>query len=203
MFDNNLRHRKELLLQPLSTNLSRVQPIHISLAALAFALLSILLAALALYAWALCCFVLNRTLDGLDGEVARRWYKQSDIGGYLDILFDFVLYSFLPLALVLSQPSHAHYLALALLLISFYLNGASWMYLSALLEKREHLKPKTTSVAMPPALIEGSETIAFYALFLLFPGQIVWLFGLMAVLVFFSAAQRVSWALHHLNDSYS
>ena len=51
---------------------------------------------------------------------------------------------------------------------------------------------------MPPGLIEGAETIAFYTLFFLLPGQVAWLFGVMALLVFFTAGQRIWWAYRHV-----
>jgi len=86
---------------------------------------------------------------------------------------------------------------LALLLASFYLNGASWMYLAALLEKRNAgaaARGELTTVTMPAGLVEGAETVVLYTLFLLFPGALVPLFGLMAVLVLFTVGQRVAWA---------
>ena len=41
---------------------------------------------------ALLFFLLNRLFDGLDGYVARHT-KVTDLGGYYDILCDFVIYS--------------------------------------------------------------------------------------------------------------
>ena len=92
-------------------------------------------------------------------------------------------------------------MALALLLSSFYVNAASWMYLSAVLEKRSvgaAARGETTSVTMPSGLIEGTETILFYALFLLFPGSLPLLFGAMSLLVWLTVGQRLIWALRHL-----
>jgi hypothetical protein len=51
---------------------------------------------------------------------------------------------------------------------------------------------------MPPGLIEGAETIAFYTLFFLLPGYTAWLFCVMALLVFFTAGQRIWWAWRHV-----
>lgn len=44
-----------------------------------------------------------RVLDGLDGVVARQRNKQTDFGGYLDIVLDFTVYSIIPVALVFSH----------------------------------------------------------------------------------------------------
>ena len=57
----------------------------------------------------------------------------------------------------------------SLLVASFYVNAASWMYLAALLEQRNDgaaARGETTAVTMPPGLIGGAETVAFYAAFL-------------------------------------
>ena len=47
---------------------------------------------------ALVFLALNRLCDGLDGAVARR-QKPSDLGAYLDIIADFILWALLPLDL--------------------------------------------------------------------------------------------------------
>ncbi len=51
---------------------------------------------------------------------------------------------------------------------------------------------------MPTALVEGTETIVFYSLFMLFPGALAPLFGLMAALVWVSVFQRLFWAVRNL-----
>ncbi len=143
----------------------------------------------------------NRVLDGLDGAIARASGKQSDLGAYLDIVLDYVVYAALPLGLALADGTTAALVALALLLASFYVNSASWMYLAAVLEKRRAgaaARGESTSVTMPSGLIEGAETILLYTLFLLFPGAIVFLFGLMAVLTLVTAGQRVVWAVRNV-----
>lgn len=145
------------------------------------------------YGLTLLAWLLNRLLDGLDGEVARNQHQQSDWGGYLDILADFVIYALLPIGLVMANPSLSGWFTLAFMLSSFYVNAASWMYLSALLEKRatrQHL----TSIAMPKGLIEGVETIIFYCLFIVFHAYLPLLFSLMALLVIITIFQRLSWA---------
>ncbi|GIW02050.1 MAG: hypothetical protein KatS3mg058_3453 [Roseiflexus sp.] len=146
-------------------------------------------------------WLVNRILDGLDGAIARSAGKQSDLGAYLDIVLDFVVYAAIPLGLALAHGEPAALVALALLLASFYINGAGWMYLAAVLEKRNAgavARGEPTSVTMPPGLIEGTETIAFYTLFLLFPDALVILFGVMAVLTLITAGQRVVWAVRNV-----
>lgn len=198
MIDKALREPKETLLGPLVQGpIRRIHPITITILAAIIGLAAALAAWQNAYLAALALWVVNRVLDGLDGTVARLTGRQSDLGGYLDIVLDHVVYAAIPLGIALASGSSAGFVALALLLSSFYINGASWMYLAALLEKRAagaKAHGELTTVTMPAGLIEGAETILFYTIFLLFPGAFTPLALLMAVLVLFTAGQRVAWA---------
>lgn len=201
MVDKYLRSPKEHCLAWLARRLEHILPLHITLTAFAVGLLAVWFTALGHYGEALALWLVNRMLDGLDGDVARYWKKQSDLGGYLDIICDFIIYALLPLAMALSRGSSLDYLSVGLLLGTFYLNSASWMYLAAVLEKRgrgAHYNAETTSVTMPAGLIEGAETILFYCAFLVFPAAFAWLCLAMAGLVIITIAQRVHWAARHL-----
>lgn len=175
--------------------MSRVSPIHISILALVVGLLATCAALKQQYTWAFALWILNRTLDGLDGLIARLHDGQSDFGGYVDILTDYIVYASLPIALTVGSPSSERYLALALMLASFYVNTASWMYLAAILEKRSAHNPDTqTTIVMPAGIIGGFETIIAYGIFLLFPTHITTLFSIFAILVFITIIQRLIWA---------
>lgn len=151
------------------------------------------------YSVAFAFWILNRVLDGLDGLLARIHNKQSDFGGYVDILTDFIVYAALPIGLIVGSPSSERYLALAFLLAVFYVNTASWMYLAAILEKRAaHNSETQTTIVMPAGLIGGFETIIAYGIFLLFPAYITILFSIFAVLVFITIIQRLVWAKANL-----
>lgn len=201
MFDNTLRGLKDRLGEPVARRVARVEPNTITLAAFAIGLLAALCAAHSLYLWALGLWLLNRLLDGLDGLVARVQQKQSDFGGYLDILLDFIVYAALPIGLVLSAPTFDRYAALTFMLATFYVNSASWMYLAAILEKRnarsvhDVAAPRgLTTVVMPSGLIGAVETLIAYCLFLLWPSAIEVLYAVFGVLVLFTVAQRLVWA---------
>jgi hypothetical protein len=103
---------------------------------------------------------------------------------------------------LVGQPhSTAAFVSLSLLLASFSVNAASWMYLAAILKKRElgaRATGERTSVTMPGGLIGGSETIVLYSVFLLLPGYRVPLFLLTAALVALTIVQRLVWAARHL-----
>ena len=194
MFDEVLRAFKDRLLHPVARMLGPgCPPTAVSLLALTAGLAAAWLAAERRYEWAVSGWLLNRVLDGLDGAVARVHGRTSDLGGYLDILCDFTVYALVPIGLVAGAPSPEAWRALALLLASFYLNAVSWLYLSAVLERRG-ATGQLTSLLMPPGLIAGTETIVFYTVFLLFPDHMVPLFLVMAALVLIGVAQRLVWA---------
>lgn len=202
MLDAQTRPVKERVLAPLAMRLERVHPITMTGLSLLAGLVAAGLAWRGLYGLALLFWFLNRTADGLDGTLARAHRRQSDLGAYLDILSDFLVYALLPLGLVLSRPEPALFISLALLLTVYYVNGASWMYLAALLEKRlqgARQRGEMTSVTMPAGLIGGTETVIFYALFLLFPQWLVWLFALFTILIGLTIIQRLVWAARALS----
>ena len=179
MLDHYLRGAKDAFLNPLTRLFGSVHPTIITLASLVVGLAGAYFLTQQQYAWGLIGWGLNRVLDGLDGTVARMVREQRGLGGYLDILVDFVIYA----------------------LVSFYINSASWMYLSAILEKRARgaaNQGELTSVTMPRGLIGGAETVIFYSLFILLPQHLVTLFGLMGGLVLLTVGQRLVWALNRL-----
>ena len=162
-------------------------------------LLSAFLAFRQTYFLGMAFWLLSRALDGLDGLLARLHNKQSDFGGYLDILLDFMAYAAVPLGFGLGAASQNVYVALVILLSSYYINAASWMYLAAILEKRAvHSADTATTVVMPPGLVGAFESIAAYALFFLLPEYIFWLFLAFSGLVFITIAQRMIWAKRNL-----
>lgn len=202
MFDNTMRQVKEAAFRPFAVLFRRVPPVVLTLIALLFGLLAAEALVYQLYWVAFIAWFLNRAFDALDGVVARIQGSQSDFGGYLDILLDFVVYAILPIGLVLGQPSTAGYVALALMLAVFYVNGASWMYLSAILEKRAagaQAQGEQTSVTMPAGLIGGTETIVFFSAFIIFHTWYVGLFALMSILVIMTILQRLVCAAKHLD----
>jgi phosphatidylglycerophosphate synthase len=199
MFDEPLRRFKDRIGRPLANLLSGISPTAISMLALVVGLLASFAAYENQYVAALGLWILNRILDGLDGLVARLHNKQSDFGGYVDILTDFVTYAALPIGLVAGSPSSERYLALTFMLASFYVNTASWMYLAAILEKRAAHDPNTqTTIVMPKGLVGGFESIIAYSIFILFPAYTTVLFSIFSALVFITTFQRLIWAKHNL-----
>jgi phosphatidylglycerophosphate synthase len=152
----------------------------VTLAGLGFGLAMAAMLALGAGAWALLPLALSRIADGLDGAVARATRK-TDFGGYLDITADFVFYGAVPLAFVLRDPA-ANGAAGAFLLAAFYVNGASFLGFAVLAEKRGMATRAQgeKSLYFSAGLLEGTETILFFALLCLLPqhfAPLAWAFG--------------------------
>ena len=198
MLDRTLRRTKDRLLGPVVGPVSRaIGPAPITALSFATCLGAAGAAGKGWTAAGVILWLTGRGLDGLDGAVARRLGQSSDLGGYFDMLLDTIGYAAVPLAIALHADRRATWIALAVLLVTFYVNAISWAYLSAILEKQSlgaATTGESTTVTMPTGLIEGTETIAFYAAFLLWPANAPALFGAMAAGVAISVIQRAVWA---------
>lgn len=197
MFDHLLRGLKDRLLMPLAMLFRGVAPNVLTLTAFVFGITAAIAAWQGVWLAGLLLWALNRITDGLDGTVARVAERQTDFGGYLDILLDFIVYAAIPVAFAIQSADRNVLVWTAVLEATFFVNACSWMYLSAVLEKRASGASATgelTTVTMPPALVAGFETVVFFALFYLFPTHLVTLFGTMSVLVGINVIQRLLWA---------
>ncbi len=182
----------------------RIHPMVVTVAAFVIGLGAAGAAARGANGIGLALWLANRVLDGFDGTLARAQGAQSDIGGYVDIVLDFVVYAAVPLGLVLgaAPPDRATLAVAGLVLVaSFFVNAASWMYLAAILEQRgagAAARGEFTTITMPRGLVAGTETVVFYSLFLAFPRSLLSLFTLMTALVLVTVVQRLVWAFRRL-----
>lgn len=141
------------------------------------------------YALALALLVVSRILDGLDGAVARVT-TPTDLGGYLDIVADFVFYVSIPLAFAITDPGNA--LAAAVLIASFTVTGISFLAYAVIAAKR-NLQTQAhgkKSFFYTTGLAEGTETIMTFALMCLLPAFFVPLALAYAALCFVTVIQR-------------
>lgn len=198
MLDQRLRHTKERLLGPLAAGVGRrASPLALSTVALVVTLAAAGAAWATWYVAALALWLVGRLLDGLDGVVARQQARASDLGGLLDVVFDTVGYAAVPLGIAAGLDERSAWIAVSVLLASFYVNAVTWTYLATVLEKRQAgatTRGELTSTTMPSGLVEGTETIVLFSLMLLLPDLAVALFWVMAAAVLVTAAGRVVWA---------
>lgn len=164
-------------------------------------------AALAFQAtWLALFFILaSRACDGLDGTVARAHAKRSgapagtDYGGFLDISLDFAFYGLVPLGFALADPG-ANAVAACVLLLSFYVNGGTFLAFSVMAEKgrmrtdARETNRGTKSLYFTTGLAEGTETIAVFVLMCLWPAGFVWIAYAFAALCFVTALARIALA---------
>jgi phosphatidylglycerophosphate synthase len=193
MFDIPLRGWKDRLVDPISRAVPAViTPTQITLAAFVCGLLSCSLANMHGYeTMALAFWLLNRALDCLDGSVARARNSATQLGGFLDLLSDFIVYSLLPIAIARGQAGvvQVDWTALAMLEASFHVNNFVLFYVAAVAAgKRDG---ELTSVTMKPALVEGFESGLLFTMMLVWPAQINRWARVMAVGVVVGTVQRV------------
>lgn len=205
MLDHHLRATKDRVVGPITRVLAPwLPPAVLTAASLVVGLTSAVAAAFGLTWWAVGCWWFSRLADGLDGAVARTRGRSSDLGGYLDLLGDTVVYAAIPLGVAVGAADQRVWIATAALLATFYVNAVSWLFIAALIEKRaaeRDTQPggtRSTTIAMPTGLVEGTETIVLYSLLLILPDHAVAWFTVMAILVTATVLQRLVWALRHL-----
>jgi phosphatidylglycerophosphate synthase len=140
----------------------------ITLVGFAVGLAAVPLLAVESYAGALVAIGLNRLADGLDGAVARRG-TPTDLGGYLDIVGDFIFYAAVPFGFALARPENA--LPAAFVILSFVGTGSSFLAYAIMAAKRglADAAPTRRSLHYLGGLTEGTETIIAFALFCLLP----------------------------------
>jgi phosphatidylglycerophosphate synthase len=131
------------------------------------------------YAEGLITILVNRTADGLDGAIARA-QGPSTLGGYLDILCDFLFYAAVVFGFVLAAPENE--VPGAFLLFSFIGTGSSFLAFAAVTAQRGWQTQLRGGKAIYylGGLTEGSETIALFIAMCVMPGSfpvLAWLFG--------------------------
>ncbi len=137
------------------------------------------------YNAALVCILLNRILDGIDGALARLT-KATDAGGFLDICLDFVFYSGVVFGFALADPIN-NALAGSALIFAFIGTGCTFLAFAIMAEKRniKNIAYPNKGFFYMAGITEGTETIAFFVLFCLFPlhfSLLAWCFAILCYL---------------------
>jgi phosphatidylglycerophosphate synthase len=147
------------------------------------------------FGWALALILANRVADGLDGAVARR-HGMTDLGGYLDIVLDFIFYAGVPFFVAVGSPDKA--LPAAFLVFSFVGTGGSFLAFATIAGKRGLTTEAhgRKSIYYLGGLTEGTETPALFVLICLLPEHfalLAWGFG---ALCWVTTVGRIAAAVH-------
>jgi phosphatidylglycerophosphate synthase len=120
------------------------------------------------YGWALFFLACGRLMDGVDGTLARQT-EPTDLGGFLDIVSDFVFYSGMVFFFAVGRPEVA--LAAAFLIFAFVGSGSSFLAYAIVAAKRGlgNAGRDKKSFMYLGGLTEGSESIAALAALCIFP----------------------------------
>ncbi len=163
---------RKLMDEPLNTAAelvhSKISANSITIIGFFIGILSFIAVSQGYFTLALVFLLLNRLADGLDGPIARKT-GATDLGGYLDITADFLLWALLPLGFALYAPENA--LAVAVLLSSFAMSITVFLSFAVMAEKRQ-LSTETQgkkSFFYLAGLVEGAETIGFFVFVMLLP----------------------------------
>jgi phosphatidylglycerophosphate synthase len=143
------------------------------------------------YGLGLGLLLLNRLCDGLDGALARQ-RGPSDLGGFLDIVLDFIIYAGVPFAFALADPA-ANALAAAFLIFSFVGTGSSFLAFAIMAARRgltTELRGRK-SLYYLGGLTEGTETIVAFVLACLWPAWFPWIAWVFGALCWLTTATRI------------
>lgn len=160
------------LLKPIIIGLDKkgLTPNQITIAGFIIGLLAVPMIVLNWWWAALFFIALNRIMDGIDGELARYQQSSSSAGGFLDICLDFLFYASIPFAFGLANPEQWGVPALVLL-VTFIGTGSSFLAFAIAAEKFKIDRPqfKNKSFYYMQGLAEGTETIAIFVAFCIWP----------------------------------
>ena len=142
---------------------------------------------------------LNRLSDGLDGAMARL-QNPTPLGGYLDIVLDFLVYGGFVVSFGITEQNNSFF---SIILLFCYIGtGATFLAKAAILPSLAHQRlnediPKSFHYA--GGLVEGSETILFMILCLLFPNLFIYLSSIFVVLCLITIVFRIIVCYQELN----
>jgi len=201
MFDARLRPLIDRCLDPVGRGLARagVSANAVTWAGFVLGIAAAVAAAFDAMMLAVFLILANRLFDGLDGAVARAG-GASDLGAYLDITLDFIFYSAVPFGLAVAEPGNA--LAAAFLIFSFVGTGSSFLAFAIIAQKRgisTEIRGKKGFFYLG-GLTEGTETIIFLVVVVMFPQAFVplaWIFG---ALCWVTTATRLWSAIERFSD---
>ena len=143
------------------------------------------------YFTAIIFLFLNRLSDGLDGTMARL-QTPTPLGGYLDIVLDFLIYGGFVLSFGITEQNNT---LLSMILLFCYIGtGSTFLAKAAILPS---LNDQSLNEEMPKSfhyavgLVEGTETIVFMVFCLLFPNLFIYLSSIFIILCLITIVFRI------------
>ena len=196
MFDRKLQYITQKPLIFISKLfLKNINPIQMTLLGFVIGILMCVLTFFQFYVFALIMLILNRLCDGLDGTMARLT-TPTPLGGYLDIVSDFTIYSGFVLAFGFSNSS---YTTLSMILLFLYIGtGTTFLAKAAIQTQLDKISETNDAIEGLPksfhytsGLVEGTETIIFMVLCLLFSNFFILISIIFGILCFITFISRV------------
>ena len=140
---------------------------------------------------ALFLFLLGRILDGIDGIIANKT-KITEFGGFIDIVFDFISYSLVPLAFILKDNSNAIF---GSILLATFFGTSSTFFGIAIFEKNKFIKKNhEKSFFHVGGFMGGTVTIFFLSLMFLFTEKFNLIALTFSILCIISTIERIFYA---------
>ena len=200
MFDRQIQKYTQRPLQYIAKLfLKFISPNHMTLIGFSFGVLMCFFIIIDQYLIAMIFLFLNRLSDGLDGTMARL-QTPTPLGGYLDIVLDFLIYGGFVLSFGITEQNNTF---LSMILLFCYIGtGSTFLAKAAILPSltNQNLNeeiPKSFHYAV--GLVEGTETIIFMFLCLLFPGLFIYLASIFILLCLITIVFRIIVFYRELN----
>ena len=200
MFDRQIQKCTQKPLQYIAKLFIKfISPNHMTLIGFSFGILMCLTIIIDQYLIAIIFLFLNRLSDGLDGTMARL-QTPTPLGGYLDIVLDFLIYGGFVLAFGITEQNNTF---LSMILLFCYIGtGSTFLAKAAILPSltNQNLNeeiPKSFHYAV--GLVEGTETIIFMFLCLLFPSLFIYLASIFILLCLITIVFRIIVFYRELN----
>jgi phosphatidylglycerophosphate synthase len=197
MFDRQIQNFTQKPLQYIAKLfLKFISPNQMTLIGFGFGILMCISIVIDQYLIGILFLFLNRLSDGLDGAMARLT-APTPLGGYLDIVLDFLIYG--GFVLVFSLQNEINLLTGVFLLFSYICTGTTFLTQAIIQPQLDYSQqdhddvkdeiPKSFIYAS--GLIEGSETIFFMFICLILPKAFPILGFLFGMLCLITAIARV------------
>ena len=192
MFDRQIQKHTQKPLQYIAKLfLKFISPNHMTLIGFGFGVLMCFSIIIDQYLIATIFLFLNRLSDGLYGSMARL-QTPTPLGGYLDIVLDFLIYGGFVLSFGITEQNNT---LLSMVLLFCYIGtGGTFLAKAAILPSltNQNLNeeiPKSFHYAV--GLVEGTETIVFMVLCLLFPNLFIYFSFIFIILCLITIVFRI------------